>query len=89
MPGQLRASIAGQNFQTDVLDFEGAGNQTWHVASFDFIADDATANLDIWTQDGLFYGAVDGVSIVPEPNSVVLMVLALVSWAAWRRRKGG
>ena len=86
--GQIDVSIAGQTFQTDLVDYLGAGEQTWYAASFDFTADAATSTLQMWTHDANFFGGIDGVSIVPEPGGVTLFGLAVLGWCVfvWRRR---
>ena len=86
-PGKIRATIAGQSFETPLLEYEGAGAQSWHLASFPFTADATSTNLDFFTYDVQFFGAIDGVSIVPEPSGFVLCVLGVFGCHAWLRRR--
>lgn len=86
-PGSILATIAGQTFETDVLDYLGPGEQVWRLASFSFTANAASTNLDLHTIDAQFFGAIDGVSIVPEPSSCALGAVGLVICGAWRRRR--
>jgi hypothetical protein len=77
-PGSIRASIAGQTFVTTPFAFEGAGLQTWRLAEFSFLATQPVEHLGFRSSDTQFYGGVDGVTIVPEPGSSLLMGVALV-----------
>jgi hypothetical protein len=76
-PGSIQASIAGQTFVTTPLAFVGAGLQTWRLAEFSFLATQPVEHLGFRSNDTQFYGGIDGVSIVPEPGSSLLMGVAL------------
>jgi hypothetical protein len=77
-PGVMKATIAGQTFLSEPLQFEGAGLQTWKLAELTFQATQPVEHLGFQTTSDLFYGGIDGVSIVPEPGSSLLMGVALV-----------
>jgi hypothetical protein len=90
-PGTMKATIAGQTYTTEVMAFEGAGLQTWKLAELTFLATQPVEHLGFYTTDQMFFGGIDGVSIVPEPGSVLLMGMALLglcgSIAARQKRK--
>jgi hypothetical protein len=77
-PGVMKATIAGQTFLSEPLQFEGAGLQTWKLAELTFQATQPVEHLGFQTTDDMFFGGIDGVSIVPEPGSSLLMGVALV-----------
>ena len=91
-----RAQSASQSYDVtaggvDIGTFSTTSGQSWASHSFSFIAATDSA-LSFAGLDGLVDGTsfVDNISLtvtaVPEPASVVLMIVGVFSLLAWRRR---
>ena len=87
-PGFVRASIAGNEFETDEIPHEGFGSQTWRTFSTTFVANGETQVLSfrgVSTIAGGYAAGIDGVSIVPAPAAVSLLGVAGLLGARRRR----
>ncbi len=74
-------------FQAGEFEDAIAGNSTWSTGDFDGDADFGTSDLLKAFQDGGFeQGPREGVSAVPEPSSVVLLLIGLLALAPRRRQ---
>ena len=63
------------------MNYTGPGQQTWHLAEFTFQATQPVEHLGLFTNSSMFWGGIDGVYIVPEPSSSLLLSVASV-WLA-------
>ena len=94
-PGDIRASIGGNTFDSPTLANDGFGNQQWFDYKTTFVATAGTLTLTLAAVRegdaiGGYAGGIDGVSIsattVPEPSGVALM-LAGIGALGWRVRR--
>ncbi|MGC3957669.1 MAG: DUF642 domain-containing protein [Verrucomicrobiota bacterium] len=81
----LRVSAAADHADYTAAPGTGDGqNMGWQLKQFSFIAGSTgTTTLQFWNLQGI--AAIDGVTVIPEPQSGVLMSLAIVCFIARNR----